>query len=127
MAGCSGVRSQVLTAMSLMVSASKYEPCWQDLQRRNLLVWFVAISFVPGVLLLIVAANVWLGDVPKYFGRWVGGCWIAAFALVGIYRRRFQCPRCQQRFFGRGSAESTKKCAHCDLPLWAQGDPRSKR
>ena len=50
--------------MSLMVSALKYEPSWQNLRQRNLLVLFVALSFIPGVLLLIVAADIWLGDVP---------------------------------------------------------------
>jgi hypothetical protein len=84
--------------MSLMVSASKFEPSWQDLRQRNLLCCFVALSFIPGVLLLIFAANVWLGDVSEYFGRWVDGGWIAALLLVGIYRRRFRCPRCHQRF-----------------------------
>jgi hypothetical protein len=99
--------------------ADDYEQSWNDLRRRGRLVWLIAASFVPVVLVLIAVESVFFDDVPEYFGRWVGGSWIAALCCACVYRRGFRCPRCRAHFFDRSSFHSGSICSCCDLPLWA--------
>ena len=94
---------------------SQYENAWYDLRRRELLIRLVALSFLPGVGVLILVTNWGYGDAPEHFGRWVGGGWIAAFLVAAIYRRCFRCPRCDNLYFGRRFSYSPDVCAHCGL------------
>jgi hypothetical protein len=77
---------------------ANYEQSWNDLRRRGRLVWLIAASFVPGVLVLIAVESVLFDDVPEHFGRWVGSGWLAAFYMATVYRRGFRCPRCHHLF-----------------------------
>jgi hypothetical protein len=77
-------------ASELRVAHRKYEQAWRDLRRRDMLFRIVALSFVPGVLVIMAGFNAMYGDVPRHFGRLVGGGWIVAFFVVGTYRRRFR-------------------------------------
>ena len=102
-----------------MLTSDEYERAWTDLRRRTLVTRLVALSFLPGVVTLIVLMNGAYGDVPEQFGRWVGGTWFAAFFSACVYRRGFRCPRCRDHFFDRSSFHSGAMCVTCDLPLWA--------
>jgi len=95
----------------------EYERAWGDLHRRNLFLRLVALSFLPGVAVLILLTNWAFADVPRHFGRWVGGAWIAAFVAAGLYRRCFRCPRCRELLFGRRFSYNSNACAHCGLPI----------
>ena len=105
-----------------MQTGPNYINAWTDLRRRELLFRFVALSFVPLIFLTIAVVNALYGDLPQQFGRWVGGGWIAAFLVAGLYRRWFRCPRCSARFFAHGASLVAERCANCRLPAYAEGD-----
>ena len=102
-----------------------YERSWRDLRRRELLFWLVVLSYLPGVLLTILAVSLFRYDVPDQFAFWVGGGWIASYLALAFYRRGFRCPRCHDFFLrrGRNQTSSSHTCAHCELPCWAPEDP----
>jgi hypothetical protein len=72
-----------------VLAGDDYERAWTDLRRRTLVIRLVALSFVPGVVTLIVLMSGGYGDVPEHFGRWVGGSWLAALFCACVYRHGF--------------------------------------
>ena len=111
--------SLLANARTLRTNSDRFERAWRDLRRRDLLFRAIPLSFVPCAVLIIVVLNAMYGDVPREFGRWVGGGWIAAFFAAGAYRRRFRCPHCSELFFGRGLSNNSARCAHCQWPAHA--------
>src|SRR5262249_54812902 len=70
-----------------------YLRSWRDLRRREILFWFFVLSYIPGILLIIVIVNVFENDVPEHIGMYFSAAWLAGFAGTGFYRQNFQCPR----------------------------------
>ena len=58
----------------------QYLTSWRDLRRRELLFWFFVLSYVPGILLIIVIVNVFEHDLPEHIGMYFSGAWLAGFA-----------------------------------------------
>ena len=58
-----------------------YLPSWRDLRRREFLFWFFVLSYVPGILLIIVVVNVFEHDVPEHIGIYFSGAWLAGFVM----------------------------------------------
>src|SRR6516165_10426558 len=79
----------------------KYLRAWRDLRRRELLFWFFVLSYVPGILLIIVVVNVFEHDAPEHIGIYFSAAWLAGFVGTSLYRQNFRCPRCHQLFFSR--------------------------
>ena len=101
----------------------KYLRSWRDLRRRDLLFWFFVLSYVPGILLIIVVVNVVEHDAPEHIGIYFSAAWLAGFVGISLYRQNFRCPRCHQFFFRRFRfvQSYTRNCLNCNLACWAPG------
>jgi hypothetical protein len=51
-----------------MRTDSEYSRSWRDLRRREFLFWFFVLSYVPGILLVIVLLNTFEPDLPEHLG-----------------------------------------------------------
>ena len=100
-----------------MWTAPGYAQSWGDLRRRDLLFWFFVLSYVPGILLIIVLVNDFHRSVPEHLGTYFSIAWLAGFAGASFYRQSFRCPRCGQLFFRRMRLiePSARKCMNCNL------------
>ena len=96
---------------------------WRDLRRREFLFWFFVLSYVPGILLIIVVLNAFEHDLPEHLGVYFSMAWLVGFVGTGLYRQSFRCPRCHHYFFRRpGFADPyARSCLHCKLACWATG------
>src|SRR5262245_41452809 len=94
-----------------------------DLRRREILFWFFVLSYIPGILLIIVIVNVFENDVPEHIGMYFSAAWLAGFAGTGFYRQNFRRPRCPQFFFRRFllAQPSSLNCGSCQLARRAPG------
>ena len=94
-----------------------YQRSWRDLRRRELLFWFFVLSYVPGILLIIVLVNVFEHDLPEHLGMYFSGAWLAGFAGASFHRQNFRCPRCHQFFFRRFMFvdPESRSCVNCNL------------
>jgi hypothetical protein len=101
----------------------QYRTSWRDLRRRELLFWFFVLSYVPGILLIIVVVNVFEHDLPEHIGMYFSGAWLAGFAGASFYRQNFRCPRCHQYFFRRLMLvdPESRSCVNCNLDRWTGG------
>jgi hypothetical protein len=101
----------------------QYLTSWRDLRRRELLFWFFVLSYVPGILLIIVIVNVFEHDFPEHLGMYFSVAWLAGFAGASLYRQSFRCPRCHQFFFRRYVLvdPDSRNCKHCNLARWTGG------
>jgi hypothetical protein len=104
-------------------SGERYKHGWRDLRRRETVFWLTAVSFVPGVLLIMLVISNFQDDVPQHFGTWVGGSWLSTIFATGLYRRLFRCPRCRKFFFRWGFDQNPFACASCKLPREPLSDP----
>ena len=101
----------------------QYLTSWRDLRRRELLFWFFVLSYVPGILLIIVVINFFEHDLPEHIGTYFSGAWLAGFAGASFYRQNFRCPRCHQFFFRRFVFvdPQSRSCVNCNLARWTGG------
>jgi hypothetical protein len=85
------------------------------------LFWLVILSYLPGMLVIMLVVNRVRDDVPEHMLAYLSVAWLAAFLLASSYRRRFRCPRCHELFFRglTGFDLHTQVCLHCDLPRWS--------
>ena len=106
-----------------MRTDSDYSRSWHDLRRREFLYWFFVLSYVPGILLVIVLLNAFEPHLPEHLGVYFSIIWLAGFAWTGLYRQSFRCPRCHHYFFRRlGFADPyARTCLNCNLTCWAPG------
>ncbi len=106
-----------------MCADPEYLRSWRDLRRRELLFWFLVLSYVSGSLLIIVAVNVFNHDVPEHLGIYFSGVWLAGFVGASRYRQNFRCPRCHHFFFHRFRPiePHARNCVNCNLALGALG------
>ena len=105
-----------------MRTDSEYSRSWHDLRRREFLFWFFVLSYVPGILLIIVLLNTFEPDLPEHLGVYFSIIWLAGFVWTGLYRQSFRCPRCHRYFFRRrlGFADPhARTCLNCNLTCWA--------
>ena len=100
-----------------------YQRSWRDLRRRELLFWFFVLSYVPGILLIIVIANIFEHDLPEHMGMYFSGAWLAGFAGASFHRQNFRCPRCHQFFFRRFMFvdPESRSCVNRNLARWTGG------
>ena len=63
-----------------MCTAPGYPRSWGDLRCRDLLFWFFVLSYVPGMLLIIVLVNDFHRSVPEHLGTYFSVAWLAGFA-----------------------------------------------
>lgn len=98
-----------------------YDSEWNDLRRRLLIFWIVFLSYVPGVLVLVLSARSLAPSLDDQAPQWIAGMWLGAFAVAGVYRSLFRCPRCRRRFFCSWwySNPYARKCVHCRLRRWS--------
>ena len=101
----------------------QYLTSWRDLRRRELLFWFFVLSYVPGILLIIIIVNVFEHDLPEHIGMYFSAAWLAGFAGTSFYRQSFRCPRCHQFFFRRFMFvdPQSRSCVNCNLARWTGG------
>jgi hypothetical protein len=99
----------------------EYLQAWRGLRRCEVLFWFFVLSYVPGRLLVIVAANVFDQDVPEHTGAFFSGAWLAGFVGSGLYLQSFRCPRGHYLFFRRSAFVDphAQNCLNCNLACWA--------
>jgi hypothetical protein len=103
-------------------ASAQYEHGWRDLRRREVRLWFVSLSFVPGVLLTLMTMGLFRDYLPRHFGRCTGAVWLAACLTIGLHYRMFRCPRCRRFFFEWSLAQQSHGCVHCKLPRWANSE-----
>ena len=103
-----------------MWADAQYRRSWRDLRRRELLFWFFVLSYVPGILLIIVIVNIFEHDLPEHIGMYFSAAWLVGFAGTGFYRQNFRCPRCHQFFFRRFMLDDpqSRSCVNCNLDRW---------
>jgi hypothetical protein len=101
----------------------QYLPSWRDLRRRELLFWFFVLSYIPGILLIIVIVNAFEHALPEHIGMYFSAVWLAGFAGASLYRQSFRCPRCRQFFFRRFIFVDphSRSCVNCNLARWTGG------
>jgi hypothetical protein len=99
------------------MTAPGHPQSWGDLRRRDLLFWFFVLSYVPGMVLIIVLTNEFPRSVPERLGTYFSVVWLAGFAGASFYRQSFRCPRCGQFFFRRMrlAEPSARNCVNCNL------------
>ena len=90
--------------------------------RREVRLWLVTLSFLPGALLIIMIMRFFRDALPRHFGGYAGAVWLAACLAVGSHYRMFRCPRCRRFFFEWTLTQQSHACVHCKLPRWAHGD-----
>jgi len=100
-----------------MGSNPEYVRSWRDLRRREFLFWFFVISYVPGILLIIVLVNLFSLDMPEHMGMYFSAVWLVGFSGSDLYRQNFRCPRCGRFFFGRFRflEPYARNCVNCNL------------
>jgi hypothetical protein len=115
--------ASALCAWCKMWADPKYLRSWRDLRRRDLLFWFFVLSYVPGILLIIVVVNVFEHDAPEHIGIYFSAAWLTGFVGTSLYRQNFRCPRCHQFFFRRYMVVDpySRSCVHCNLACGAGG------
>jgi hypothetical protein len=96
-----------------------YEASWCGLQKRDRLVWGIAVSYVPCMAVLMIGVMMVGEPVTPQLFVYAAILWLAAYVGASHYRQDFRCPRCTRRFFSRGG--DARSCASCHLPLWAPG------
>ena len=112
---------QLSSSECTMWADPNYLRSWRDFRRRELLFWFFVLSYVPGILLIIVVVNVFEHDAPEHIGIYFSAAWLAGFAGASLYRQNFRCPRCHQFFFRRYMLVDpySRNCVHCNLACGA--------
>ena len=100
-----------------MWTAPGYAQSWGDLRSRALLFWFFVLSYVPGMVLIIVLTNEFPRSLPERLGTYFSVVWLAGFAGASFYLQSFRCPRCGQFFFRRMRLiePSARECVNCNL------------
>jgi len=73
-----------------MWTALEYPRSWGDIRCRELLFWFFVLSYVPGMLLIIVLENDFHLSVPEHLGTYFSVAWLAGFAGASFYRQSFR-------------------------------------
>jgi hypothetical protein len=106
-----------------MCADPEYLRSWRDLRSRELLFWFFVLSYVPGILLIIIVVNVFNHDVPEHIGIYFSGAWLAGFLGTSLYCQNFRCPRCRNFFFRRFRFVEpyARNCVNCNLASGALG------
>jgi ribosomal protein L37E len=99
-----------------------YEASWCSLQKRDRLVWVIAVSFVPCMAALMIGVMMADKQVTPQLFVYAAILWLFVYVGASHHRLDFRCPRCAQRFFTRG--RSATSCASCGLPLWTAGRSR---
>jgi hypothetical protein len=103
-----------------------YKRQWQEYRKRNLIFLIVSLSYIPGVALIGVPLSRLLKS-ENIIGV-VAIMWMIAFAVIGMYRNLWKCPRCRKPFFLKGWYHNTfaGRCVNCGLPKWGEADaPKS--
>ena len=67
-----------------MRTDSDYSRSWHDLRRREFLYWFFVLSYVPGILLVIVLLNAFEPHLPEHLGVYFSIIWLAGFAWTAF-------------------------------------------
>ena len=101
----------------------EYLRSWRDLRRREFLFWFFVLSYVPGILLIIIIINAFDDGALEHLGLYFSVAWLAGFVGASLYRQNFRCPRCHHFFFRRFRFVNpyARNCVNCDLACWAPG------
>ena len=99
----------------------EYLQSWRDLRRREFLLWFFVLSYVPGILLIIIIINAFDHGALEHLGVYFSVAWLAGFVGASLYRQNFRCPRCHHFFFRRFRFVNARNCVNCDLACWALG------
>ena len=99
----------------------EYLRSWRDLRGREFLFWFVVLSYIPGILLLIVLVDRFDTELPYHIGIYFSAGWLVGFAGTSLYRQNFRCPRCHQFFFRRLRLLEpyARNCVNCNLACGA--------
>lgn len=94
---------------------------WRSCQIREWLVALIWLGYIPGVLALGYPLSKLTESETPYIV--VGLGWMLEFALAGLALSFFKCRRCQKRFFHKWWWQNpfSRKCVHCGLPKWAEG------
>ena len=101
----------------------EYLRSWRDLRRREFLLWFFVLSYVPGIVLIIIIINTFDHGALEHLGLYFSVAWLAGFVGTSLYRQNFRCPRCHHFFFRRFRFVNpyVRNCVNCDLACWAPG------
>lgn len=92
-------------------------PSWNNYRWRRR--WFFILWLIGVLVLKREAASIIGSAIPI-----VLGAWLVAFILAANYLSTFPCPRCGLAFFRKSFWHNplARRCMHCDLPKWSEGD-----
>lgn len=105
-----------------------YAHAWRAYRRRNRLAWLLLIGYVPVLWLVALVAGTGEGRGDFIFGV-TAIIWAAVWIVTSFRLGRFRCPRCKQDFFHKWPRQNgfARRCLHCGLRKWANGDHESSR
>ena len=101
----------------------EYLQSWRDLRRREFLFWFFVLSYIPGILFIIVVVDRFNNDLLDHIGTYFSSAWLVGFGSASLYRQNFRCPRCHRFFFRRFKLLEpyARNCVNCNLASGALG------
>jgi hypothetical protein len=62
--------------------------CAPGRRGRETFRWLIILSFLPGMLVLMIVFGLFARDVPAGFPIWICGAWLTAYAVTELYSRR---------------------------------------
>jgi hypothetical protein len=111
-----------------MPSYSEHWAHFRRWNRRGIAVLVLSIGFLLCGLPLIESRVSWAAFPLVRHGSLIV-CWLWFFYFV-VRQQDFDCPRCGNHFFWRGSMPYAvafrRRCAHCALELYADGPNKSQ-
>jgi hypothetical protein len=81
-----------------LAAHAPYAAAWEDLRRRQWVMWGVYLAFFPGKWLIAAV----YAKLPNYHSPQIfviAGCaWIVAFVVSSYWAADWRCPRCHEVF-----------------------------
>ena len=98
-----------------------YDESWRNLRTRIRLFWIIWAGGIPVIMLVVIPLSHVFRNATLWVGGGLGVLWLGGFAVAGIYRSLFRCPRCGRRFFlgSRWLNPYARKCLNCGLKRWS--------
>ncbi|MBI5884979.1 MAG: hypothetical protein HZB85_00105 [Deltaproteobacteria bacterium] len=95
-----------------------YESQWADLRKRRNIFWFILLTYLPVVGLVVVLSRIL--SITPVSAAIAAVAWVVAYAVAAWRLASFRCPGCGGRYHVKGWWQNplASRCLHCGLPKW---------